>query len=167
MISVWIIVMVNVGVENKGIIMSLCAEPSCNHLEYNHKVICNGSLECMCQKYVPPFLHEFAQEVEANKAKFKTIYDRSKFILEKIPPMRNAGEKSFAAIYREIWYGFKIRAQGTSITRKEWKRMPHDDSINRAKRKVKQDHAELATYDSKVLYHQAALYQAIVEMAIE
>jgi len=143
-----------------------CGNPSCNHEEENHKGICNGSFTCLCQKFIPPVLEEFAQEVEVNKAKFKTVYQRCKFILVKIPASRNAREKAFAKIYREIWYGFKIRKEGTKITTDEWKRMEHDDTINRAKRLVKADHPNLQTYDSKVLMHQTALYQALIEIAV-
>ncbi len=142
-----------------------CGNPSCNHEEENHKGICNGSLTCLCQKFIHPVLEEFAQEVEVNKAKLKSVYQRCKFILEKIPPTRNAREKGFAKIYREIWYGFKIRKEGTKITTKEWKRMKHDDTINRQKRFVKVDHPELKTYDSKLMFHQTALFQAIIEQA--
>ena len=82
-------------------------------------------------------------------------------ILEKIPPTRNANEKKFSDIYREIWYGFKIRVKGTAYTTAERKRMPHDDSINRQKRAVKEDYAELSTYNPKVILEQTALYQAL------
>lgn len=145
-----------------------CGNPKCSHPEENHKgSICNGSIDCFCEKFVIPELHTFAQEVEVQKAKLKSVFDRCRFILEKIPPARNAGEKTFAKIYWEVWYGFKIRREGTKITTDEFKRMKHADTINRQKRMVKQKHPSLATYDPKVLYHQTALYQAIVEMAIE
>jgi len=145
-----------------------CGNPSCNHPIENHRSsICNGDLTCFCEKFIEPVLEQFAQEVEANKATMKSVYDRSRYILRKLPPTRNAGEKSFADIYREIWYGFKIRAKGTTLTRKERKRMKHDDTINRAKRFVKADYPELKTYNPKVLYHQTALYQAIMEMSVE
>ena len=147
--------------------MTKCANPLCDHPNENHAGgICTGSLECLCQKFLEPVLEQFAQEVEAKKARLKSVYDRCKFILQKIPPTRNAREKSFAKIYREIWYGFKIRKEGTKLTTQEWRRMKHDDTINRQKRMVKNDHPELQTYDSKVLYHQTALYQAIIEQAV-
>lgn len=95
----------------------------------------------------------------------KTIYQRCYFILKKIPKTANAGEKVFAKIYREIWYGFKIRKEGTRLTTTEWKRMPHDDTINRQKRMVKYDHPDVATYESKMQIHQTALFQAIIEQA--
>lgn len=142
-----------------------CAK--CFHQRSNHEgtSICNGDITCLCEKFVEPVLEKFAMEIEMQKQKLKSVYDRCKYILEKIPQTRNAGEKSFAKIYREIWYGFKIRKDGTKLTTQEWKRMKHDDTINRQKRQVKVDHPELSTYDKEVLYHQTALYQAIVEIA--
>lgn len=101
------------------------------------------------------------------KMKLKSINDRCKYILIKIPPSRNAGEKTFAKIYREIWYGFKIRKEGTAITTEDWKRMPHDDTINRQKRDVKEHNLQLQTYSPQMQYHQTALWVAIVEMATE
>lgn len=145
---------------------STCAD--CFHIETSHHDgVCMGSLECRCSKYNPPFMFEFAHRVEEEKHIRKSIYDRCKFILEKIPQTRNAGEKSFAKIYREIWYGFKIRKNGTKLTTEEWKRMPHDDNINREKRRVKAEHPELKTYDKQVLWHQTAIYQALLEMSAE
>ena len=144
---------------------STCAK--CFHQKENHQGVCNGSLECMCTKYEPPYMYEFAHRVEQEKHTRKDVYRRCEFILREIPATRNAGEKSFAKIYREIWYGFKIRKDGTKITTEEWERMPHDDTINRAKRKVKQDKPELATYDKEVLWHQTAIFQALLEMSVE
>lgn len=141
-----------------------CAD--CNHFEFNHAgAVCNGDLTCMCLKFIRPALVAFAQEIEMQKAKLRSVYARCKYILEKIPPTRNAGEKTFAKIYREIWYGFKIRKEGTKLTTEEFKRMKHDDTINRQKRQVKADNSSLATYDPEILYHQSALYQAIIEMS--
>ena len=143
----------------------LCAD--CFHPEVNHKEICNASLTCLCEKFNPPFLVRFAQEIEMQKSKLKSVFNRCKFILTKIPPTRNAGEKNFAKIYREIWYGFKIRKDGTKMTTAEFQRMKHDDTINRQKRLVKQKNPDLQTYEKKMVIHQSALYLAIVEMAIE
>lgn len=112
-------------------------------------------------------MFEFAHRVEEEKHLRKDFYRRCEFILREIPATRNAGEKSFAKIYKEIWFGFKIRKEGTKLTTDEWKRLPHDDTINRAKRKVKQDNPELATYDKEVLWHQTAIYQALLEMSVE
>jgi len=143
-----------------------CVE--CHHVESCHiSSICNGSITCLCPKYIPTILVEFAQEVEMQKDKLKSVYKRCKYILEQIPPSRNAGEKTFAKIYREIWYGFRIRKEGTSLNVKEWKRMEHDDTINRQKRLVKADYDNLATYKKEMLYHQTALWQAIIEQVTE
>lgn len=121
----------------------------------------------MCQKFIPPFLERFAQEIEKEKHERKSIYDRCLYILRKLPPVRNCGEKSFAKVYNEIWYGFKIRKDGTKMTTEEWKRLPNQDTINREKRRVKHDYPELGTYNREVLMHQTAIYQALVEMSIE
>src|SRR5574342_114701 len=139
----------------------------CFHNQENHGAVCSGSLTCMCQKYVPQELADFAHEVEKIKSETKAIFLRCKFILEKIPPSRNASDKTFPKIYKEIWFGFKIRKEGTSLTTDEWKRMPSDDKINREKRRVKQHHPELKTYDPNMIKHQEASYQAYLELAVE
>lgn len=141
----------------------ICAK--CHHANENHGGICSGSIECFCEEFVEPVLENFAQQVEKYKAEHKGVFKRVKYILTKLPPTRNAGEKTFAKIYREIWYGFKIRKDGTKLTTEEWKRMKHDDTINRQKRLVKAEYPDLATYDPKVLFEQTALYQAIIEQA--
>jgi len=143
-----------------------CGNPKCNHPKENHGVICNGSIECFCEYWVEPVLEEFVQEVEAFKAKFKDDVRRASFILEKIPTTRNAGDKSFPKIYKEIWFGVKIRKGGTNLTYDVWKQIPSDDWINRAKRHAKENNPELRTYDPKTMFHQQTLYQAMVEMAI-
>lgn len=161
--------------------MSNCAR--CFHPKENHEKIkmpdlgkppgsfgshiCTGSLECTCQHYEEPFLYDMAQEVEKIKSRIKSIYQRCRYILQKIPPTRNAGEKSFGRIYREIWYGFKIRAAGTEITIAQYKRMPHDDSINREKRRVKAANSTLQTYDPTVIEKQGMIYQCYLELAAE
>ena len=143
-----------------------CAD--CFHQETNHKDgICNGSLTCMCPKYNPPFLFEFAQRVEEEKHIRKSIYQRVKWLLEELPTSRNAGEKTFYKIFIELWFGFKIRKDGTKLTTEEWKRLPNQDTINREKRRVKEDHPELKTYDKQVLWHQTAIFQSLLEMSSE
>ena len=143
-----------------------CVE--CHHVESCHiSSICNGSITCLCPKFIPAILVEFAQEVEMQKDKLKSVYCRCKYILERIPPSRNAGEKTFAKIYREIWYGFKIRKEGTTLNTEEWNRLPNQDTINREKRRVKQKFPQFATYDKEILLEQTAIFQALVEMAIE
>ena len=143
-----------------------CAD--CFHAESNHKDgVCNGSLTCMCPKYNPPFLFDFAQRVEEEKHIRKSIYKRVQYILEQIPTTRNAGEKTFYKIYIEIWYGFKIRKEGTTLSTEEWKRLPNQDTVSRERRRVKEDHEELKTYDKQVLFHQTAIYQALLEISTE
>lgn len=148
-------------------ISNLCCK--CFHEEENHKDnhICTGSLTCLCQHFEPPFLLEFAQEVEKFKHLHDGVFKRCKFILEKIPTTQNAGDKSFPKIYKEIFYGVKIRKLGTNLTYNAWRDMPSDDDINREKRRVKQHNPELRTYDKKILFEQTALYQAMMEVAIE
>jgi hypothetical protein len=145
-----------------------CFHPKENHINIDGtpKCVCNGSLQCMCDTWEEPYLAEFAQMVEKKKHELKTIKQRCEFILEKIPRTRNAGEKSFAKIYKEIWYGFKIRKEGTTLNTEEWKRMPHDDSINREKRRVKEN-PQLATYDPETIRKQNAIWEAYMELAIE
>lgn len=152
---------------------SKCA--NCFHQKENHKPvegtdnchICTGSLECRCERFEDQYLERFAERVEEEKHKRRTIKSRCEYLLEKIPPTRNAGEKAFAKIFREVWYGFRIRKEGTAITTEQWKRMPHDDTINREKRRLKQHNDEYKTYDKEVLMEQTAIYQALIEMSAE
>lgn len=162
--------------------MTNCAK--CFHAKENHKPIdaekpieksdggfishiCTGDISCDCQHFEEPILVDFAQEVEKFKALFAGEVKRAEFILRKIPTTRNAGDKSFPKIYKEIFHGVKIRKLGTNLDYDTWKRMPSDDWINRAKRHAKRLNPELRTYDKKMLFEQTALYQAMMEMAIE
>ena len=143
-----------------------CAD--CFHSKENHHDgVCMGDLSCQCFKYAEPFLFEFAQRVEQEKHIRKDFQRRCQWILENIPQTRNAGERTFYKIYIEIWHGFKIRKEGTKMTTEEWKRLPNQDSINRAKRKCKQLHDELKTYSPEVQMHQTAIFQALLEMSSE
>lgn len=154
--------------------MTKCANPNCDHDESNHKnidgtdnAICNGSIFCSCEHFEIQYLADFAAEIAVHKAKRWSIYERVEHILHTIPQTRNAGEKTFYKIYIEIWHGFKIRVANTSLTKEEWDRLPNQDTVNREKRRVKQLNPLLATYEGKVLKHQAAIYEALMEMAIE
>lgn len=140
----------------------------CFHEETSHHDnVCMGDLSCQCSTYHPQFLFEFAQRVEKEKHDRKSIKKRCEYILDKIPQTRNAGEKTFYKIYIEIWYGFKIRKEGTKITTEEWKRLPNQDTVNREKRRCKQLNDELKTYSPEVRMEQTAIYQALLEMSIE
>ncbi len=142
----------------------------CHHEEkpFHDKSICSGDITCFCQEFIQPTLYNFAQLIEQMKSELKTHYQRCKFILEKIPQTRNAGSKTFYKIYNEIWHGIKIRKHASiELNPDTWKRMPVSSSVNRAKRFVKQDYPELRTYDPKMIIEQTALYQTIMEMAIE
>lgn len=140
----------------------------CFHPKENHKdkSFCTADLTCMCEKFTEPFYNEMAQEIEKIKVDYKTLKKRCEFILVKIPQLRNAGEKSFYKAYIWIWHDFKIK-KGTELDTKVWKHLPNQDSVNRAKRFVKQERDDLKTYDKKVLIHQTAIFQALQEMAIE
>ncbi len=141
-----------------------CAK--CYHAKENHGLVCNGSLTCMCQKYEPTELYEFAQQVERVKIQYKSLKERCQFILEKIPQLRNAGEKSFYKAYIWIWHDFHIK-KGTELDTNTWKHLPNQDSVNRAKRFVKHENDELKTYSKEVLMQQTAIYQALCEMVVE
>ena len=160
---------------------ALCSR--CFHSKENHKPIdaekpieksdggfishiCTGDITCSCEHFEEPILMEFAQEIEKFKHLHTKIGKRCKFILQKIPTTRNAGDKSFPKIYKEIWHGVKIRKLGTNLTYDVWKDLPSDDDINREKRRVKEHNVALQTYDKKVLFEQTALYQAMMEMSI-
>lgn len=162
--------------------MSNCAK--CFHPKENHKPvdiprnyeknpddfashICTGSINCDCQHFEEAYLVDFVQEIEKQKSIRKTIYQRCFYILDKIAPTRNAGEKTFAKIYNEIWYGFKIRAKGTNYTLVDYKRLPNADTVNREKRRVKQANSRLQTYDPLVIGQQTTIFQAYLELAAE
>lgn len=144
-----------------------CAD--CFHSkEAHHDGVCMGSLECKCFNYVEPFLFEFAQRVEQEKLKRKSINKRVKWILTELPTTRNAGEKTFYKIYTEIWYGFKIRKiSGTTMTKEVWDRLPNQDTVSREHRRVAHDYPELASYDKEVIQQKTAIYQALLEMSYE
>jgi predicted acetyltransferase len=109
----------------------------------------------------------FAQRVEKEKHDRKSIKKRCEFILVNIPTTRNAGEKTFAKIYYEIWHGFKIRVKtSTVIDKTVWDRLPNQDTINREKRRCKQWDDEIKTYSPEVRLEQTAIYQALLEMAV-
>lgn len=150
------------------LVENLCAD--CYHPKENHLSggVCSGDLTCMCPRFIEPILYHFAQLVEKEKIVRKKIQKRCEFILEKIPQTRNAGEKSFAKIYWEIWHGFKIRkGNPQALDSDTWKRLPNADTINRAKRKVKQLHDNLKTYDPRIIEQQTAIFQAMLELTAE
>lgn len=139
---------------------------NCFHKKENHQEgsFCTGDLTCMCQKFIEPFLNEMAQEIELYKHNAKTIRDRCKFLLEKYPHLRNATEKTFCKVYKSIWYGF-WPSKKTIYDNEKFKRMPHDDSINREKRRIKAK--DLPTIDDIILEHQQRKFEAYMELAIE
>lgn len=147
-----------------------CAD--CFHPEHNHSSggVCSGSITCMCSKYNPPFLFEFAQRIEKEKHDRKGLFKRIKWLLEEIPSLRNSGEKSFYRVFIEVWYGVKIRKySGLTLTRDVWDRIPSQDSVSRERRRVTDNKhfPELGSYNKEVLWHKTAIFQALLEMSTE
>src|SRR3990167_6093092 len=115
----------------------------CKHKVEDHKDgFCNGSIGCMCSQFILPALANFMAEIQKVKETHKSIQERCKFILEKIPRLRNAGEKSFVKAYWWIWHDFKIK-EGTKIEKHTWRTIPVADTINREKRRVKEHNEQL------------------------
>lgn len=140
----------------------------CGHCYHDksshHDGVCMGDLSCHCFTFVENELYNLALEVEKAKLTIKSIEKRCKFLLEKIPQLRNAGEKSFYKVFIEFWYGFKIRkGEPSKMDTDTWKRLPNQDTVNRAKRKVKQHNDDLKTYDPETLRKQEVMFQAITE----
>ncbi len=133
-----------------------CFHPQDNHDEGH---FCTGSFSCMCQHYEVP-VSEFINEIEKSLTTMKTCKNKVKFILQKIPNLRNAGEKKFARAYRNLVYGLK---QNDPIPRGLWLQIPHDDTINRAKRNIQQFNPELAKNDHKSITMAGATQQGILE----
>ena len=144
-----------------------CFHPEGNHknIDGTNKAICNATIGCRCEEFTPNDLVEFANEIELIKDECSEIYDRCKYVLEKIPNSRKAGEKSFYKIYVWVWHDFKIK-NGTELNGKIWKTLPNQDTCNREKRRVKQQHPELQTTDKIIISHQQARFMANMEMAI-
>lgn len=143
---------------------------NCQHDKANHvnidgtpNSICNATIYCNCECYMESNLVEFAEEIEKLKSELKFVKHRVRWILEKIPQTRNAGDKSFPKIYFEIWHGVKLRKAPVTISINQWNDLPSSDDINRMKRHVKQYNPELRTYDPDMLKHQIAKYQAVLE----
>lgn len=139
---------------------------TCFHPKENHGVVCSGSLTCLCEKFVPSELYEFAEQVEKVKIEFKSLQKRCQYILEKIPQLRNAGEKSFYKAYIWVWHDFKIK-KGTQLDTETWRHLPNQDSVNRAKRMIKHERDDLKTFNKEVLMHQTAIFCALMEMSQE
>ena len=137
--------------------MSNCA--SCYHPKENHKGICNGSLTCLCQNYEPE-ISEFVGEINRSLQRMRTTIARVKYIHEKIPNLRNAGDKSFPKAYKKLVYNLN---QNDPIPRGLWKEMPSDDDMNRAKRRVREKYPHLAKFDHHSIVMAGATQQGILE----
>lgn len=145
--------------------MSMCAD--CFHEKGNHSgAICSGSLTCLCEKFIEPYLVEWAQEVEMYKAQHRAVSDRVKYMLEKWPHLRNARDKTLGKVYKSIWHGF-WPSKNTVYTQAKFREMPETDTITRAKRFVMKKHPELQSFDQEFIRHKEAKFQAYLELAIE
>lgn len=147
-----------------------CAD--CFHSEENHSSggVCSGSITCMCSKYNPPFMFEFAHRVEQEKHIRKSIYKRVEWLLDELPTIRNSGEKTFYRLFIELWYGVKIRKYtGLTLTKDVWDRIPNQDSVSRERRRVTDEkhRPELGSYDKEVVWHKTAIFQALMEISAE
>lgn len=120
---------------------------------------CKGSVGCMCQYYLEP-LTEFLSQLTETVVHFKATEAKVKYILEKIPGLRNAGSKSFPRAYKKIVYNIN---QNEPIPRGLWKTIPSDDTITRCKRKVQHDNTHLAKFDIHKIRNDMATQQGILE----
>ncbi len=68
------------------------------------------------------------------------LYDHVKRLLEKYPELRSSDKKLLWA----TWYSMKLVFEGV-ITKDDFYRAPSSESVTRARRKVQEDHPELAS----------------------
>ncbi len=139
---------------------SKCFHPLENHKEGH---FCTAALDCMCQHYEVS-VSEFVNEINRSLSTMKKCKEKVKFILEKIPNLRNAGEKKFARAYRKLVYGLN---QNDPIPRGVWLQIPHDDTINRAKRSIQQNNPDLAKDNHKAIVMAGATQAGILEALYE
>jgi len=140
--------------------MTLCGNPRCNHIQENHeKSICDGTIDCMCEKFVVP-ISDFINTINATIVHFKGVEKKVEYILEKIPNLRNSGSKSFPRAYKKLVYNIN---QNEPIPRGLWKTIPADDTITRAKRHVQQHNPDLVKFDINVIRRDVAIQQGILE----
>jgi len=124
---------------------------------------CTADLTCTCDHYVAE-ISEFLNQINAAMASMKTTKSRTKYILQKIPNLRNAGEKSFRTAFKRIVFGLK---QNDPIPRGMNKKIPHDDTINRAKRNIQQFNPKLRAYNEKAIIMKGAAQAGILEALYE
>lgn len=105
-------------------------------------------------------LNEFLVMVTGTIAHFKATEGKVKYILQKIPGLRNAGSKSFPRAYKKIVYNIN---QNEPIPRGLWKTIPSDDTITRAKRKVQHDNSDLGKFDPDIIKRDIATQHGILE----
>lgn len=150
--------------------MSNCAD--CFHPEENHRGICNATLNCLCQKFIPQELFDFAADIEKYKHEAKSIRARVLILIQKLPHLGNdkVSDKTFAKVYKSYWHGF-WPSKKTVFTQQKFQEMPESDYINREKRHVLNDltskggHPELKIFNQEAAEKKAAKFQAYVELA--
>ena len=141
---------------------SHCFHPKENHKPvegYENYHICTGSLECRCEKYEEP-ISDFINTINATVVHFKGVESKVKYILEKIPNLRNSGSKSFPRAYKKLVYNIN---QNEAIPKGLWKTIPADDTITRAKRHVQQHNPGLVKFDINKIRKDMAVQQGILE----
>lgn len=145
--------------------MNTCAD--CFHLEENHKGICNATLTCLCQKFIPQELFDFASDIEKYKHEAKDTYSRCLHMIQRLPHLGNMkiSDKSFAKIYKSYWHAF-WPGKNTVFTKQKYDEMPDDGAITREKRRVlNTKHPELKIFDKTAAEKKAAKFQAYMELA--
>jgi len=143
----------------------LCAD--CFHEEENHKGICNATLDCLCQKFIPQELFDFAADIEKYKFIAKTTYARCLHMILRLPHLGNdkISDKRFAQIYKSYWHAF-WPGKNTVFTKQKYEEMPDDGAIAREKRRVlNTKRPELKIFNQKAAEKKAAKFQAYVELA--
>lgn len=105
---------------------------------------------------------EFVQQINKSLSVMWSIDKNVQIILEKIPSLRNAGEKKFARAYKRLVYGFGPR-KDSLYTNQKWVQMPHDDPINRSKRRVVTKHSELGKNEHKAIVYAGLTQAGIME----
>jgi len=143
-----------------------CAE--CFHPYANHGVVCSGSIECFCPKFVKQELFDFAADIEKFKHQATTIKARCLHMIQKLPHLGSdkMSDKSFAKVYKSYWHAF-WPSRNTVFTRQKYLEMPDDGSITREKRRIlNEEHPELKIFDKVAAVAKQAKFQAYMELAV-
>jgi len=143
----------------------LCAD--CFHEEANHDGICNATLTCLCQKFIPQELEDFAADIDRYKYIALTVKARVLHMILRLPHLgdNKISDKSFSRIYKSYWHAF-WPGKNTIFTKQKYNEMPSDSDIEREKRRIlNTEHPELKIFDRISAEKKAAKYQAYVELA--